>query len=84
MVGQLVALVGGAAAKTSGSGGPRKAEHHLHVNLEHKAAKVERTKAQTFGKSDEIAHPAATQAPVVKAARKVIPLDSSDLESFNN
>ncbi len=88
IVGQLVALVAGAAAKVTGSGGPKKTEHHLQVNLEHKATKVEKAKAQTFGKSDEtfhkIAHPAAKQAPAGKAARKAIPLDSNDLESFNN
>jgi hypothetical protein len=72
----------------TGSGGPKKTEHHLQVNLEHKATKVEKAKAQTLGKSDEtfhkIAHPAAKQAPAGKATGKAIPLDSSDLESFNN
>jgi methyl-accepting chemotaxis protein len=88
IVGRLAALVGGAAVKTAGSEGPEKTKYHRHVNLEHKAAKVERAKAQTFGKSDEtfhtITHPPAKQTPVVKAARQAIPLDRDDLESFNN
>ena len=90
VVGQLVALVGGAASGTARSEEPKKAEHHLHVNLEHQAPKVEKAaaKAHAFGKSDEtfhkIAHPAAKHASAAKAASKVIPLDNSDLESFNN
>ena len=93
VVNQLVTLVGGAGAQTARSGEPKKAEHHLHVNLEHKAPKIEKAAAKphTFGKSDEAfhkiaAHPQANHAPVAKSPSKVIPLDGDehDLESFNN
>ena len=90
VVGQLVALVGGAAAQQSHSGESKKTEHHLHVNPEHKAPKAEKvvSKAHAFGQSDEtfhkIAHPPTRQARVAQAASKVIPLDGNDLESFNN
>ena len=46
VVNQLVALVGGAGAQTARSGEPKKAEHHLHVNLEHKAPKIEKAAAE--------------------------------------
>ena len=92
VVGQLTALVGGATTQQARSGGPKTTEHHLHVNLEHKAPKVEKAvaKAHAFGKSDEafhkIARPQAKRTPVAKAVGKTIPLDKSedDLSTFNN
>jgi methyl-accepting chemotaxis protein len=92
VVSQLIALVGGAGSKAAQSEGPKKTEHHLHVNLEHKAPKIEKaaSKPHAFAKSDEtfhkIARPQAKHTPVAKAASKTIPLDKSehDLESFNN
>ncbi len=86
VVSQLVALVGGAAAKAIGSGGPKKAERHVHENLEPEALKVKKTTSNphAFGKSDETFHKIAHPAPKKALASKVIPLDSNDLESFNN
>jgi carbonic anhydrase/ABC-type transporter Mla subunit MlaD len=93
VVSQLIALVGGAGSKAAESGGPKKTEHHLQVNLEHKSPKIEKaaSKSHGFGKSDEAFHkiaarPEAKHAPKAKSAGKVIPLDSGehDLESFNN
>ena len=93
VVDQLVALVGGAGARMAASGEPKKTEHHLHANLEHKAPQLEKAaaKSHAFGKSDEAfhkiaAHPQANHAPAARSANKVIPLDGNehDLESFNN
>jgi methyl-accepting chemotaxis protein len=88
VVGQLVALVGGAATKQAGSAGPKKVAHHLHVNLEHKAPKVEKAvaKSHTFGKSDEAFHKIASHPQAKQTPAKAIILDKSehDLENFNN
>jgi hypothetical protein len=92
VVGQLVALVGGAGSQTAHSGGPKKAEHHLHADSEHRSPRVEKAaaKSHAFGKSDEafhkIAHPQGKHAGAAKSTHQAIPLDSSehDLESFNN
>ncbi len=92
IVGQLVTLVGGAGTQTTTSAGPKKAEHHLHVNLEHHAPTFEKTavNAHAFGKSDETFHKIAARSHArhtapAKPSGQVIPLEDHehDLENFN-
>jgi len=96
IVGQLVAMVGGANSQKGHAAGPKQERHHLHLNLEHKThpAVGEKTspKAHSFGKSDEVLHKIAGHGdksqPVggAKSAGKAIPLDSSEssLHEFNS
>jgi methyl-accepting chemotaxis protein len=95
IVGQLVAMVGGAGSQKTRSEGTKPERHHLHVNLEHKLHPSEKPaskKARSFGKSDEVLHKIAGRGdkpqPVgaARPAGKQIPLDGDDenIRQFNN
>ncbi len=91
VVGQLVAMVGGANSQKTRSVETKPDRHHIHLNLEHKLHMSERPKSRGFGRSDEVLHKIADhgdKAPraAAQSARKTIPLDSSetDLSEFNH
>ena len=91
VVGQLVAMVGGASSQKARSGETKPDRHHIHLNLEHKLHMSEKPKSRSFGKSDEAFHKIAghsgkPQHAAAKSAGRVIPLDSSDndLSDFNS
>ncbi|MEN6337299.1 MAG: methyl-accepting chemotaxis protein, partial [Phycisphaerales bacterium] len=95
IVGQLVAMVGGADSHTAHAEGTKQERHHIHLNLDHKthpaAGEKGSPKARSFGKSDEVLHKIAghsdkPQHATAKPAGKAIPLDSSEssLHEFNN
>jgi methyl-accepting chemotaxis protein len=92
VVGQLVALVGGAASKMVQAGQTKTDRHVIHANPEHLSPMVRKaeSKAYGFGKSDEafhkIARPPDRRHPAANAASKTIPLDNNEhsLEGFGN
>jgi methyl-accepting chemotaxis protein len=93
IVGQLVALVGGAGSQTSRSKQNQPDRHHIHANPEHQFHPVERPKSKPrgFSKSDEVLHKIAqpsckSRHPVSKPTGKTIPLDRSeeDMKEFNS
>ncbi|NLH40398.1 MAG: methyl-accepting chemotaxis protein [Planctomycetes bacterium] len=93
IVGQLVALVGGAATQKARSESPRPERHHLHLNLEHRLHSGEKPafKSRVLGKSDEVLHKIAAhgdkpQKATAKSASKAIPLEPGDTElgKFNS
>ncbi len=93
IVGQLVAMVGGAGARKTKSERANADTHRVHPHIEHKfhSATKPQSSSRAFGKSDEVLHkiasrPEESQRTAVKSASKSIPLDSSeeDLSEFNN
>jgi hypothetical protein len=93
IVGQLVALVGGAGSQTAYASQTQPNRHHVRMNLEHQFHAVERPKSKThgFGKSDEVLHKIArpssnSRQAVSKSTGKTIPLDKDeeDMKEFNN
>jgi methyl-accepting chemotaxis protein len=89
IVGQLVALVGGADSQRARSGETRTGRHLM----EHKLHSTEKPKSKSrgFGKSDEVLHKIAGHAPkpqhaTAKSSSRTIPLDGDedDLRQFNN
>jgi len=92
VVGQMVAMVGGAGSQKLRSGGTKPDRHHMSLNLEHKLHMSEKpkSKSRSFGKSDEVLHKIAGRGDksqrATKSAGKTIPLDSSenDLKEFNS
>jgi methyl-accepting chemotaxis protein len=95
IVGQLVALVGGAGSQTAGSGATKPDRHHLSLNVEHKLRAAETPKSKSkprgFGKSDEVLHKIAGRGgkprhATAKPAARTIPLDAGDAEigKFNS
>ena len=93
IVGQLVAMVGGARSPTTRSEGAKSERHHIRFNIEHKLHSTDKAKSKvhTLGKSDEVlhkiaGHPQKGQPAAARPAGKVIPLDDqeSDLHKFNS
>ena len=90
IVGQLVAMVGGAGSQKARSGGTKTDRHHIHLNLEHKLHSSDKSKSRSFGKSDEVlhkivGHPEKPQHAKTRSAGTTIPLDGDDdLHHFNN
>ena len=87
IVGQLVAMVGGAGSQKARSGGPKKEHHPTHLNLEHNLHTSEKpkSKARDFGRSDEVLHKIAGHA-ADRSSGKSIPLDAreDELHKFNS
>ena len=85
IVGQLVAMVGGAGSQAAKSNSPK-----VHVGVEHKlhAASKAGPKSRGFGKSDEVLHKIAGHADkphaAARSASSVIPLGNDDLKEFNS
>jgi ABC-type transporter Mla subunit MlaD len=95
IVGQLVAMVGGAGSQTTRSEKARPDRHSVHADVEPKLRATEnsrpKSRSQSFGKSDEVLHtiarhPDKPQRVAAKPAGKTIPLDAdeNDLGRFNN
>ncbi|MEN6427215.1 MAG: methyl-accepting chemotaxis protein [Phycisphaerales bacterium] len=94
IVGQLVAMVGGAKSGTTRPEGAKGERHHIHLNLGNKLHPAEKpkTKTRAFGKSDEVLHKIASRADkpqhvaTAKPVGKAIPLDDheNDLHEFNS
>jgi len=85
IVGQLVAMVGGAGSEAVDSGAGKSDRHSVQTNIETqlRAVSKPRAKSRGFNKSDEVLHKIASHADA--PASKVIPLETSDedLKGFN-
>jgi len=85
IVGQLVAMVGGAGSEVVDSGAGKSDRHSVQTNIETqlRAVSKPRAKSRGFNKSDEVLHKIASHADA--PASKVIPLETSDeaLKGFN-
>ncbi len=93
IVGQSVAMVGGAGSQKTRSERANADTHRVHPHIEHKFHSTMKPKSSSraFGKSDEALHkivsrPEKSQRTAAKSANKSIPLDSSeeDLSEFND
>jgi hypothetical protein len=94
IVNELVALVGGAAARNNGKG--RNVEHHANIKVDNEAAKrthelTAKTKNHSLSKTDHAFHQIAggsktSRAKATAAAEKAIPLDNdkSNFSEFNS
>jgi methyl-accepting chemotaxis protein len=92
IVGQLVAMVGGAGSEGTRSKKASADTLHAHRSIEHGFHHMRKpqSSSRTFGQSDEVLHKIASsdrsQRAASRSATKSIPLDSTDesLSEFNN
>jgi methyl-accepting chemotaxis protein len=90
-VGQLVALVGGSAARTTLAARSSTNRHHTDTSARRKASQIEkaRSKPHAFGRSDEVLHKIArSHAKTAAAPESAVRIGSSDddgpnLSAFN-
>jgi len=93
IVGQLVAMVGGAGSSRTAHAGTTKSDRHsIQVDIESQLHPVSKSRSRSrgFGKSDEVLHKIAgpankQQQATAKPTAKAIPLNTSeeDLKAFN-
>ncbi len=93
IVGQLVAMVGGAGSQKARSERANVDTHRVHPGIEHRFHSVTKPKSSSraFGKSDEVLHkiasrPGKPQHATAKSANKSIPMDTAEdgLSEFNS